>query len=53
MIQVRCPICNNRLFDVEKSYVGMIEIKCNKCRKLLGVKNNIKLRKIEFSYIMS
>lgn len=53
MIQVRCPICNNRLFDAENNYLGEIKIKCSKCRKLIKVNKSNTLKKIEFSFIMS
>lgn len=39
--QVRCPICNRRLADLE----GYAQIKCSKCKTLISV--NTKDRKIQ------
>jgi len=37
MKQVRCPICNQRLFDAREGDKAMIDIKCTRCGKVVQV----------------
>ena len=34
---IRCPICNNRLFDCSDLGAVKIEIKCNKCKNIIKI----------------
>lgn len=35
---IACPCCNNkRLFDVDESTIGIIKIKCNRCKAVVSV----------------
>lgn len=34
---VSCPCCNKRLFDVDISTEGKVQIKCNICRSIVNV----------------
>lgn len=36
--QVKCPICRQRLFDIEERATGLIAIKCTKCRQVSKIK---------------
>ena len=36
-IQVKCPFCKQRLFDIEKDAEGVISIKCAKCGTVSSV----------------
>lgn len=38
VIQVKCPCCKLRLFDMRKDADGIISIKCGRCRTVLAVK---------------
>ena len=37
IVHVKCPCCNRRLFDIEKSADGVISIKCAKCNSVVAV----------------
>ena len=36
-IQVKCPFCKQRLFDIEKDAEGVVSIKCLRCRAVVSV----------------
>jgi phage FluMu protein Com len=36
-IQVKCPFCKQRLFDIEKDAEGVVSIKCSRCRAVVSV----------------
>ncbi|MFR1709514.1 MAG: hypothetical protein ACLSV2_11495 [Clostridium sp.] len=50
MTPVRCPICNNRIFDASSTYVGKLQIKCSKCKKQIEINRKDNMSKIEFSF---
>ena len=37
VIQVKCPCCQQRLFDMKKDADGIISIKCWRCRTVIAV----------------
>ena len=37
-IQVKCPCCKQRLFDMKSDADGIISIKCGRCKTVLAVK---------------
>ena len=38
VVQVRCPNCDKRLFDVTRDSNGIISIKCERCGTVMAVK---------------
>ncbi|HEY8890481.1 MAG TPA: hypothetical protein VIM70_09520 [Clostridium sp.] len=46
--QVKCPICDHRLFDKEENAHGDISIKCSYCRKIAKV--NLEKSSIKKTY---
>jgi len=40
MKQIKCPICNQRLFDAKDGASARIDIKCNRCGKIIQVELN-------------
>lgn len=36
-IQIKCPVCSKRLFDIEKKSTGRLSIKCTKCKKIINI----------------
>lgn len=39
IIHVSCPSCNNkRLFDLERGAIGLVSIKCPKCKAVVAIK---------------
>ena len=37
MKKIYCPYCNLRLFDTTNENKGTIEIKCNRCRRIVKI----------------
>jgi phage FluMu protein Com len=38
--QVKCPVCKQRLFDLKIKTTGSIDIKCQKCKKVITIEMN-------------
>ena len=36
-VQVKCPCCQQRLFDMDKSTDGIISIKCGRCKAVVSI----------------
>lgn len=36
-LQVTCPCCANRLFDMERKTEGALEVKCQRCKRIISV----------------
>lgn len=36
--QIKCPICNKRLLDIQKESSGEIAIKCTHCKQIAYIK---------------
>ena len=39
---VKCPVCNQRVFDIVDSMQGCIEYKCPRCKKVSWYEKYIK-----------
>lgn len=38
--KIKCPVCNQRLFDLCGKLYGEIEIKCPRCKRVIRLKQN-------------
>ena len=48
-IQLKCPGCKKRLFDVEGEATGVITIKCIKCTQLVEITLPTQLKMIKLA----
>lgn len=42
-VQIKCPTCRKRVFDVTKKTIGAIEMKCPHCGKIIAIDFDNKL----------
>lgn len=38
IVTVRCPVCNQRIFDTATNTVGTITMKCSRCKSIVDIK---------------
>lgn len=38
--QIKCPICNKRLLDIQRESTGQIAIKCTNCKQVAYIELN-------------
>jgi len=38
--QIKCPICNKRLLDIQRESTGEIAIKCTHCKQIAYIELN-------------
>lgn len=47
-IIVRCPICNQRVFDTISEASGVIRMKCPRCKHLINI--NLSINRVKTKY---